>query len=104
MMILKDKYEYYLCDDQNFFFLEPFYSGRVTDYDWFNGIHNIDFRENYDTIAGYELGEYEYLFEEVKFFEYKQGYITGTIIMPTKHFVDNFKAFVRDIKINDILA
>ena len=65
-MILKDKREYYLCDDQNFLYLQPFYG--------------------YDIITGYELGSYNFLFYDMNFFEYTQGHITGVIIVPTNHF------------------
>ena len=40
----------------------------------------------------------------MNFFEYKTSYKqNGTIITPTYEFVQNFKAWAREIKINDIL-
>lgn len=97
MMIIKDGYEFYLCDEQNFFCLENFYT--ISTY-WEN--KTIDFRDYYEDLQGYELGTLEYLFNE--FFEYKisRGK-NGAIIKPIEKFLEKFKAWARDIKINNIL-
>ena len=106
MMIIKDGYDFYLCDDQNFFCLDNFYTiSTYWDYytdKWKSDI--IDFREYYEDLQGYELGTHEYLFDEVKFFEYKisRGK-NGATIKPREEFLEKFKAWARDIKINNIL-
>ena len=104
MMILKDKRDFYLCDDFNFFYLESVYKRRGR-YDWHWDDNFLDLEDSYNLIAGYELGSHEFLFNDtLKFFEYKTSYKqTGTIITPTYEFMDNFKAWAREIKINDIL-
>lgn len=99
MTIIKNGYEFYLCDEQNFFCLENFYT--IPSY-WES--KTIDFREYYEELEGYELGTHEYLFEEVKFFEYKisRGK-NGATIKLREEFLEKFKAWARDIKINNIL-
>ena len=103
MMILKDKNDFYLCDDSNFFYLEAIYRRRGR-YDWNWEENFIELWDSYNLIAGYELGSHEFLFDEMRFFEYKTSYKQiGTIIVPTYYFIQNFKAWAREIKINDIL-
>lgn len=105
-MILKDKNDYYLCDDDNLFHLECFYI--------YNGYYSktiynpcgetIDLQDYYNELLDYELGTYEYLFYDVQFFEHNTHYKrNGTSITPTKEFLINFKAWARDIKINNII-
>lgn len=108
MMIIKDNSSYYLCDDNNFLYLESFCNRWSIEHQrykpWYVEDKTIDFREYYEELAEYELGSQDYLLNEVKFFEYKNNYANnGTSIIATEHFLKDFRAWARQIKINHIL-
>jgi hypothetical protein len=103
MMILKDnKYDYYLCNESNFLYLESSYikKGR---WGWWQEDDPVTYTEIYETLQGYELGSYEFLFEEAEWFRHAliNGRVSG--ITPTEEFFKNYKAIAREIKINNIL-
>lgn len=102
MMILRDSFDYYLCDDNNLIYLDITYSKRECNKKWIWEDDYIILTNYYNSLLGYELGTSEYLFDEVKYFEYKVIF-KKIKVLPTYELIVDFKAFIRDIKINNIL-
>ena len=103
MTILTDKGDdYYLCNESNFFYLESSYI-KINRWSWWDEKETLFYEDIYKILAGYELGSYEFLFNEVKWFQHVLigGRISG--ITPTEEFFKNYKALSRDIKIDNIL-
>lgn len=97
MKIIKDGCDFYLCDDDNLFHLADTYT-----YIYRFQYNVIYYTDYYNEIEGYELGSHEYLFNEMNFFEYYTSLTGKAQIKPTDEFLNKFKAWSRDIKINNI--
>ena len=101
MMILKENnYEYYLCNEQNFLYLEISY---LKNWSWWKEEEPLHYKDVYELLLGYELGSYEYLFDEVKWFEHIMINRRISGITPTEEFFKNYKALARDIQIDNII-
>jgi hypothetical protein len=103
MIIIADnKYDYYLCNETNSLYLESSYVPRGR-WGWWSDDEPTQYNEIYALLEGYELGSYDFLFEEKKWFRHVliNGRRSG--ITPTELFFRNYKALVREIKINNIL-
>lgn len=101
----KNDYQYNLIDDDNKFYLESVIETKKRyanlHYPWNDNY--IDMSLYYDLILGYDIGTYKFLFNDNSYFEYERINKVGMIIVPTDDFILSFKAFARDIKIEEIL-
>jgi len=72
MIIIADnKYDYYLCNEFNSFYLSPYKPKKYRSYNWWdNDEESINYTKIYTMLEGYELGSYDYIFNEAKFFEH----------------------------------
>jgi hypothetical protein len=100
MIIIADnKYDYYLCNEFNSFYLSPY----KPKYSWYDEEEEvITYSEIYAMLEGYELGSFDYIFNEAKLFEH---IIINNLnaITPTDNFKNYYHAFIRDIKIENII-
>lgn len=76
-------YEWFLCDEKNQISIERSYE------------------EALKMLEGFDLGSYEYLFNEEMLFKWKRR---GTTIELADRLLKNPKAWVREIKIKDLLS
>jgi len=103
MIIIADnQFDYYLCDESNSFYLESCYVPRGR-WSWWSDEEPTQYDDVYVLLEGYELGSYDFLFQEAKWFRHVliRGVKSG--ITPTEEFFKNYKALARDIKIDIIL-
>lgn len=101
MFILIDKGDYYLCDDENVIYLQPsFHENNDDDYWWAN-IPPFDYLPYYKDLCDYDIGTYDYIFNEQKLFRHVV-YHQVCVVVPTENLIQNYKSFARDIKINNI--
>ena len=99
MQILKDNNDYYLCDDNNFFYLEDFITIRSGGRVWYEE-ETIYLNSYYEDLTGYELGSYYDLISVERIFEYRNKYTN--YLTATPQFIEKYKAWSREIRIRNI--
>lgn len=99
MQILKDNNDYYLCDDNNFFYLEDFINIRKGGRLWYEE-EPIYLGSYYEDLTGYELGSYYDLISVERVFEYRNKYTN--YLTATPQFIEKYKAWSREIRIRNI--